>query len=76
MLVGLYHSFIGGALYTVIANDVERRFGEHVSQVPKAAKHLRGRLQLEIVYRKEIDSRSEASKEELRIFHFAERMQG
>lgn len=56
-----------GSLYTGIANDVERRFGEHVSQGPKAAKYLRGRLPLEIVYRKEIGSRSEASKEELRI---------
>lgn len=56
-----------GSLYTGIANDVERRFGEHVSQGPRAAKYLRGRLPLEIVYRKEIGSRSEASKEELRI---------
>ena len=56
-----------GSLYTGIATDVERRFGEHVSQGPKAAKYLRGRLPLEIVYRKEIGNRSEASKEELRI---------
>ena len=58
---------VHGSLYTGIANDVERRFGEHVSQGPKAAKYLRGRLPLEIVYRKEIGNRSEASKEELRI---------
>jgi putative endonuclease len=56
-----------GSLYTGIATDVERRFEEHVSQGPKAAKYLRGRLPLEIVYRKEIGSRSEASKEEMRI---------
>ena len=56
-----------GSLYTGIATDVERRFGEHVSQGPKAAKYLRGRLPLEMVYRKEIGNRSEASKEELRI---------
>ncbi len=56
-----------GSLYTGIATDVERRFGEHVSQGPKAAKYLRGRLPLEIVYRKEIGNRSEATKEELRI---------
>ena len=37
------------------------------SQGPKAAKYLRGRLSLEIVYRKEIGNRSEASKEELKI---------
>jgi putative endonuclease len=56
-----------GTLYTGIATDVERRFGEHVSQGPKTAKYLRGRVPLEIVYRKEIGNRSEASKEELRI---------
>ncbi len=56
-----------GSLYTGIATDVERRFGEHVAQGPKAAKYLRGRLPLELVYRREIGSRSEASKEELRI---------
>ncbi|MDE0825278.1 MAG: GIY-YIG nuclease family protein [Akkermansiaceae bacterium] len=56
-----------GSLYTGIATDVERRFREHGSQGPKAAKYLRGRLPLEIVYRREIGNRSEASKEELRI---------
>jgi putative endonuclease len=56
-----------GSLYTGIATDVARRFSEHVSQGPKAAKYLRGRLPLEIVYTREIGNRSEASKEELRI---------
>jgi putative endonuclease len=56
-----------GSLYTGIATDVERRFSEHVEQGPKAAKYLRGRLPLDLVYRKEIGNRSEASKEELRI---------
>jgi putative endonuclease len=56
-----------GSLFTGITTDVERRFGEHVGQGPKAAKYLRGRLPLEIVYRKQIGSRSEAGKEELRI---------
>jgi len=56
-----------GSLYTGIATDVDRRFSEHESQGPKAAKYLRGRLPLEIVFRKEIGTRSEASKEELRI---------
>ncbi len=55
------------SLYTGIATDVERRFGEHVSQGPKAAKYVRGRLPLEVVYRREIGNRSAASKEELRI---------
>ena len=56
-----------GSLYTGIATDVERRFSEHVGQGPKAAKYVRGRLPLEIVYRREIGTRSEACKEELRV---------
>ncbi|MEP2777114.1 MAG: GIY-YIG nuclease family protein [Luteolibacter sp.] len=56
-----------GSLYTGIATDVERRFSEHESQGPKGAKYLRGRLPLQIVFRKEIGTRSEASKEELRV---------
>lgn len=56
-----------GSLYTGIATDVDRRFSEHESQGSKTAKYLRGRLPLEIVFRKEIGSRSEACKEELRL---------
>jgi putative endonuclease len=56
-----------GTLYTGIAKDVDRRFSEHVSQGPKSAKYVRGRLPLELVFRSEVGSRSEASKEELRI---------
>lgn len=56
-----------GSLYTGIATDVDRRLAEHLSQGRKAAKYLRGRLPLELVYRREIGTRSEASKEELRI---------
>ena len=55
------------SLYTGIATDVDRRFSEHESQGPKSAKYLRGRLPLKIVFRKEIGTRSEASKEELRL---------
>jgi putative endonuclease len=55
------------SLYTGIATDVLRRFDEHQSQGPKAAKYTRGRLPLELVYQQEMDSRSHASKEELRI---------
>lgn len=56
-----------GSLYTGIATDVDRRFSEHESQGPKSAKYLRGRLPLEIVFRREVGNRSEASKEELRV---------
>jgi len=55
------------SLYTGIATDVDRRFAEHESQGAKAAKYLRGRLPLTLVYQQEIGSRSEASKVELRI---------
>jgi len=56
-----------GSLYTGIATDVDRRFEEHQSGSPKSAKYTRGKLPLELVYRQEIGTRSEASKEELRI---------
>ena len=56
-----------GSFYTGIATDIDRRFSEHEGQGPKAAKYLRGRLPLVLVYQKEIGSRSEATKEELRI---------
>ena len=55
------------SLYTGIATDIDRRFEEHLSQGPKSAKYLRGKLPLESVYRREIGTRSEATKEELRI---------
>ena len=56
-----------GSLYTGIATDVARRFEEHQSQGPKGAKYTRGKLPLELVYQKEVGTRSEACKEELRI---------
>lgn len=56
-----------GTLYTGIATDVDRRFMEHAGQGPRAAKYLRGRLPLEIVFRREAGTRSDATKEELRI---------
>lgn len=56
-----------GSLYTGIATDVARRFAEHESQGPKCAKYTRGKLPLKLVYQKEIGTRSEACKEELRI---------
>ena len=55
------------SLYTGVAIDVARRFDEHESQGPKAAKYVRGRLPLELVYTRVIGTRSEAQKEEWRI---------
>ncbi len=56
-----------GSLYTGIATDVDRRFEEHESQGPKGEKYTRERLPLELVYRREIGNRSEATKEEMRV---------
>ena len=56
-----------GSLYTGIATDVARRFEEHESQGPKGAKYTRGKLPLELVFQREVGTRSEACKEELRI---------
>jgi len=58
---------VDDSLYTGIATDVERRFDEHQSQGPKAAKYTRGKGPLSLVYEREIGTRSEASKEEWRI---------
>ena len=54
-------------LYTGVAIDVGRRVEEHQSQGPKAAKYVRGRAPLELVYCREFGNRSEAMKEEWRI---------
>lgn len=56
-----------GTLYTGVATDVARRLEEHSLQGPKAAKYLRGRLPLKIVYMRAVGTRSEAQKEEWRI---------
>jgi len=56
-----------GALYTGVTTDVERRFGEHASGGPKAAKYLRGRGPMVLVYSCQVGSRSEALVEERRI---------
>ncbi len=55
------------SLYTGVATDVKRRLDEHQSQGPKAAKYVRGRTPLELVYAREIGTRSEALKEEWRV---------
>jgi|TARA_B110000483_G_C17673431_1_gene342778 putative endonuclease len=56
-----------GTLYTGVAMDVERRLEEHQSGGPKAAKYVRGRGPLVLVYTQVIGTRSEACKEEWRI---------
>lgn len=54
-----------GTLYTGITTDVERRFAAH--QAGRGAKYTRGRGPLELVYREECGTHSEALKRELEI---------
>lgn len=53
-----------GHLYTGITNDVQRRFAEHVSGGKKAARYLRGKGTLTLVFSRQIGSRSQALKVE------------
>jgi len=50
----------GGALYTGIARDVERRVAAH--RAGRGAKYLRGRGALEVVFRQAVGSRGAALK--------------
>jgi putative endonuclease len=50
-----------GHLYTGITTDVERRFREH-SDSKRGAKYFRGKVPVEVVYRKTFKDRSAASK--------------
>jgi putative endonuclease len=56
-----------GSLYTGVALDVRRRLLEHQSQGPKAAKYVRGRTPLTLVYCREVGTRSQALQEEWRL---------
>jgi len=53
-----------GQLYTGITQDVTRRFLEHQEGGKKAAKYLRGKGPLKLVFQQEIGSRSSALKAE------------
>lgn len=54
-----------GTLYTGITTDVEKRFQAH--QCGKGAKYTRGRGPLELVYREECGSHSDALKREWEV---------
>jgi len=56
-----------GNLYTGITTDVGRRFREHAHEPKKAARALRGKGPLKLVFRKKIGPRSGALKEEYRV---------
>ena len=55
-----------GSLYTGITTDVDRRLLEHNYSF-KSAKYTRSRRPVRLVWSKEVENRSEASKEEARI---------
>ncbi len=55
------------SLYTGITTDVARRFQEHSAGGAKAAKYLRGRGPLILVYHVHIGSLSDALKAERRM---------
>ena len=54
-----------GTLYTGITTDVQKRFLQH--QSGKGAKYTRGRAPLELVYREECGSHSDALKREYAV---------
>ena len=54
-----------GTLYTGITTDVEKRFEAHC--MGKGAKYTRGRGPLELVYREECGSHSQALKREAAV---------
>ncbi|PIW63067.1 GIY-YIG nuclease family protein [Shewanella sp. CG12_big_fil_rev_8_21_14_0_65_47_15] len=56
-----------GHLYTGITTDVARRFNEHQSSSPKAAKYLRGKGPLTLMYREPVGTRSDALKREIAV---------
>ena len=53
-----------GQLYTGVTRDVQRRFKEHQKGGLKAAKYLRGKKPLKLVFQKKIGDHSEALKTE------------
>ena len=56
-----------GNLYTGITRDVQRRFKEHQEGGAKAAKYLKGKKPLKLVFHKKIGSHSQALKAEAKI---------
>jgi putative endonuclease len=50
------------SLYVGITTDVDRRFREHCTQGKQSAKYLRGRGPLELVFREEVGTKSQASR--------------
>ncbi len=56
-----------GQLYTGITKDIERRFQEHQAGGAKAAKFLRGKTPLTMVYHENVGDHSQALKREIAV---------
>ena len=56
-----------GVLYTGITLDVARRFAEHQSSGPKAAKALKGKGPLSLVYVEQLESKVAAYQREYAV---------
>ena len=56
-----------GHLYTGITKDVEARFSQHCSNGKQAAKFLRGKGPLKLVFQQKIGNRSHALKAEASV---------
>lgn len=56
-----------GSLYTGITTDVARRFAEHARSGPRAARYLRGRGPLTLVFSAPAGTRSSALALERRV---------
>ncbi len=55
------------SLYTGIAKDVTRRVNEHNNSNKLGAKYTKARRPVELVYQKNAESRSDASKKEHKL---------
>ncbi len=55
------------SLYTGISTDVSGRFAQHCQGGPRAAKYLRGRGPLQLVFSAQVGARSEALRLERRV---------
>ena len=56
-----------GTYYTGIATDVQRRIGEHNGASGKGARYTSARRPVSLIYELACETRSEASKVEIRI---------
>jgi len=56
-----------GTLYTGVTTDVARRLAEHSANGGRGARYLRGRVPLEIVYRRKLGDRGLALRVEWRL---------